>query len=126
MSRQGSAPERQDALARARAHSPFLREALNGRFDIGETFLEGGALSAAELALSERCENFETELRRQRLGLALATALGDLCAELGLEQVTGLLSDFADAAIDRAVKEAIIERVPDAEPTGFAVIAMGK
>src|SRR6185295_19197523 len=33
---------------------------------------------------------------------------------------------FADRAIDRAVEAAIRERVPDAEPRGFAVIAMGK
>ena len=64
-------------------------------------------------------------LRRQRQALALAVALGDLSGELTLEQVTELLSDFADA-IDRAVKAAIGERTPDAEPRGFAVIAMGK
>src|SRR5205814_9029216 len=59
-------------------------------------------------------------------GLALAVALGDLAGELSLEAVTRLLSDFADAAIDRAVAAAIRERVPDAQPLGFAVIAMGK
>ena len=37
-----------------------------------------------------------------------------------------MLSDFADLAIDRALRLAIAERVPDAEPAGFAVIAMGK
>ncbi len=37
-----------------------------------------------------------------------------------------MLSGFADAAIDEAVSAAISERVPDAVPTGFAVIAMGK
>ena len=65
-------------------------------------------------------------MRRQRLGLALAVALGDLAGELTLEQVTRLLSDFADQAIDEAVAAAIAERVPGAEPEGFAVIAMGK
>jgi glutamate-ammonia-ligase adenylyltransferase len=53
-------------------------------------------------------------------------ALGDLAGELPLEQVTRLLSDFADRAIDQAIKAAIRERVPDADPQGFAVIAMGK
>jgi len=68
----------------------------------------------------------ERALRRRRHGLALAVALGDLAGELPLERVTALLSDFADAAIDEAVAAAIAERVPDAAPSGFAVIAMGK
>ena len=41
--------------------------------------------------------------------------------------MTRLLSDFADRAIDRARRRPRSrERVPDAEPQGFAVIAMGK
>ena len=83
-------------------------------------------MSAVETALSDRSEDLESELRRQKLTLALAVALGDLSGELGLEQVTRLLSEFADGAIDRAVAAAIAERVPDAKPQGFAVIAMGK
>jgi glutamate-ammonia-ligase adenylyltransferase len=65
-------------------------------------------------------------LRQRRQGLALAIALGDLSGELTLEQVTRFLSDFADSAIDQAVEAAIAERVPDTDPHGFAVIAMGK
>src|SRR5919112_3097850 len=65
----------------------------------------------------------EDALRR---ALALAVGLGDLAGELPLEQVTRLLSDFADRAIDEAVAAAISERVPGADPQGFAVIAMGK
>jgi glutamate-ammonia-ligase adenylyltransferase len=56
----------------------------------------------------------------------LAVALGDLSGELPLERVTKILSDFADRAIDEALSAAILERVPDADPCGFAVIAMGK
>ncbi len=41
-------------------------------------------------------------------------------------EVTGLLSGFADEAIDRAIRAAIRERTPDAEPRGFAAIALGK
>ncbi len=65
-------------------------------------------------------------MRRERSGLALAVALGDLSGELTLESVTRLLSDFADRAIDEAVTAAISERVLGAEASGFAVIAMGK
>lgn len=43
-----------------------------------------------------------------------------------LEQVTRWLSDFADRAIDTALRAAIGERVPDADARGFSVIAMGK
>ncbi len=117
---------RADALMRAERHSPFLREAARAYPEIAETFLTRGAAEAAERALSVRAEALEVELRRQRHGLALAVALGDLSGELPLEDVTRLLSDFADSAIDLAIRAAILERVPDAEPQGFAVIAMGK
>lgn len=113
-------------MRRARDHSPFLREAIQARGDIVEIFVEYGAVAAAELALRATGANVEACLRRKRHGLALAVALGDLAGELRLEEVTRLLSGFADQAIDEAVAAAIAERVPDAEPRGFAVIAMGK
>jgi [glutamine synthetase] adenylyltransferase / [glutamine synthetase]-adenylyl-L-tyrosine phosphorylase len=117
---------REDAIRRARLHSPFLRDAIEARKDIAEVFLKRGGLAGAELAMAAAAEDAEAELRRRRHGLALAVALGDLSGELSLEQVTALLSDFADRAIDRAVTAALAERVPDAPPKGFAVIAMGK
>jgi glutamate-ammonia-ligase adenylyltransferase len=118
--------KRQHAIARAERFSPFLREALGARPDIAEYFELNGAEKAAELALKATDAELGIELRRQRLGLALAVALGDLAGELSLEDVTGLLSGFADRAIHRAVEAAIRERVPDADVHGFAVIAMGK
>src|SRR5262249_14771131 len=81
---------------------------------------------AAEQALSLDGDGLDAKLRRRRHGLALAVALGDLSGELPLEEVTRLLSDFADSAIDEAIRAAILERVADSEPPGFAVIAMGK
>jgi len=118
---------RKDAIERARGHSPFLREALNAREDIARRFAEDGAGAAAQLAASESDdEDVGRRLRRQRHALALAVALGDLSGELSLEQVTMLLSDFADSAIDQAVAAAIAERTPESPPEGFAVIAMGK
>ena len=113
-------------MRRARDHSPFLREATQARGDIVEIFTEYGALAAAELALRASGANIEARLRRKRYGLALAVALGDLAGELRLEEVTQLLSGFADQAIDEAVATAIAERVPNAKPQGFSVIAMGK
>jgi [glutamine synthetase] adenylyltransferase / [glutamine synthetase]-adenylyl-L-tyrosine phosphorylase len=118
---------RDEAVGRARDHSPFLREAIAARGEIADAFLERGAAAAAELALAAAPDlPIDRRLRVRRHGLALAVALGDLAGELSLEQVTALLSDFADSAIDEAVAAAITERVPDAEPRGFAVIAMGK
>ncbi|MGE5562644.1 MAG: bifunctional [glutamate--ammonia ligase]-adenylyl-L-tyrosine phosphorylase/[glutamate--ammonia-ligase] adenylyltransferase [Bacillota bacterium] len=130
MSRTGNSPGdemRENAVERARGHSPFLREAMLARADIAHTFLAEGAEAAAHAALAAAADlPIDKRLRQRRLGLALAVALGDLAGELALERVTRLLSDFADQAIDEAVAAAIAERVPDAAPQGFAVIAMGK
>ena len=126
MNRQDSGNGREEAIGRARRFSPFLRDALEARPEIANRFGVEGAKAAAAVALGEAGPYLDVELRRQRLGLALAVALGDLSGELSLEEVTSLLSDFADRAIDRAVAEAMRERVPDSEPAGFAVIAMGK
>jgi [glutamine synthetase] adenylyltransferase / [glutamine synthetase]-adenylyl-L-tyrosine phosphorylase len=118
---------RSDAIDRARDHSPFLREALSAQVKVAEAFVSRGAVAAAEIALAAAPDApVDRRLRQRRHGLALATALGDLAGELSLEQVTHLLSDFADTAIDDALTAALSERVPDAEPRGFAAIAMGK
>jgi [glutamine synthetase] adenylyltransferase / [glutamine synthetase]-adenylyl-L-tyrosine phosphorylase len=117
---------RDEAVRRASGHSPFLREAMRARAEIVEAFTANGAAAAVKLALASPGDTIDSRLRRQRYALALAVALGDLAGELSLEQVTSLLSDFADRAIDQAVEAAIAERMPEAEPRGFAVIAMGK
>jgi len=126
MSRQISKEARVAALDRASLHSPFLREAMQLRTDVAELFTTEGASKAVELALGSAGGDLDSTLRRQRHALALAAALGDLSGELSFEEVTSLLSDFADRAIGEAVAAAITERVPGADPTGFAVIAMGK
>lgn len=117
---------RSEAVDRARSHSPFLRSVMEARPEILEEFERSGSDAAIRLADSAQAENIDDRQRRQRRGLALAIALGDLAGELSFEQVTRHLSDFADAAIDAAVRSAISERVPGAGPAGFAVIAMGK
>ena len=117
---------RRDALERARRFSPFLRDALEARPELGQCFLEHGSRAAIAAALEEAEGTVEVELRRSRLGLALAIALGDLSGELELEEVTRHLSDFADQAIGRALAAAVQERVADAQPEGIAVIALGK
>jgi glutamate-ammonia-ligase adenylyltransferase len=117
---------RADALARAERHSPFLRDALVAFPSVGEAFGSAGPTAALAVAQLVRADELERQLRLRRRGLALAAALGDLAGELSLEQVTAALSDFADQAIDAALRHAIAERVPGAGSDGYAVIAMGK
>ena len=117
---------RLDAIERASNHAPFLREAMASRPDIVDSFRNSGPETAAAQALQSGAETVEAELRRRRRGLELAVALGDLSGELQLERVTALLSDFADAAIGRAVDAAMAELFPDEQAGGLAVIALGK
>ena len=117
---------RRDAIERARSEAPFLREAMLARPELVAIFAADGADGAVRNALSATGDDLAIELRRRRHGLALTVALGDLAGEYRLERVTELLSDFAEDAIDRALACAIAERVPDAEPAGIAVIALGK
>ena len=117
---------RYDAVDRAERFSPFLREACRAHPEIVQSFFDEGPVSASERALAVEADDVENALRRRRAKLALAVALGDLAGELSFEQATRLLSDFADQAIGAAVRAAVQERVPGAEPDGFTVIAMGK
>ena len=121
----GKATNRQGASSAPEAFAPFLREATLAFPDLVEAFA-AKARRGRRRALTPPATTSATELRRRRHGLALAVALGDLAGEFDLEQVTAMLSDFADDAIDRALAAAIAERVPDAEPAGIAVIALGK
>jgi glutamate-ammonia-ligase adenylyltransferase len=65
-------------------------------------------------------------LRLARRRLALIVAVGDLAGTLDLAAVTGALSDFADRALDHAIRAAIEERTPGAPMVGFAALALGK
>ena len=56
----------------------------------------------------------------------MALAIGDLAGALSLAQVVEALSAFADRALDAAITDGIRRRAPDADPTGFSAIALGK
>ncbi|MGE8135583.1 bifunctional [glutamate--ammonia ligase]-adenylyl-L-tyrosine phosphorylase/[glutamate--ammonia-ligase] adenylyltransferase [Novosphingobium subterraneum] len=116
------------ALARARAHSPFLSMAL-GRLPEVESLLAAGdtegALARAKAAGSG-IEDAAVALRRERMALALVVAIGDLAGAFPLGRVVAELSDFADRSLDAAIAAAIRRRVPDADSTGFTAIALGK
>lgn len=118
-------PDWNGALERARSHAPFLAKALDRRPDIAALLAEGRgeeALAAARIEV----EDTGIALRRERLGLALALAVGDLAGAFPLARVVHELSGFADRALDAAIAAAIRRRVPDAEPQGFTALALGK
>ncbi|HEY0626633.1 MAG TPA: bifunctional [glutamine synthetase] adenylyltransferase/[glutamine synthetase]-adenylyl-L-tyrosine phosphorylase [Allosphingosinicella sp.] len=117
-----------DALTRAAVFSPFLKLQLKrfpnvtsalgkGRFDQAMTRARAAGAEAQTVAAA---------LRRERSALALALGVADLAGAMPLEQVIGTLSDFADDAVERALQDTFAQRTPDAEPLGFAVLALGK
>jgi len=65
-------------------------------------------------------------MRRERLALATALAVGDLAGAFPLPQVVGELTAFADRALDRAIRTAIFERTGEDHPSGFMALALGK
>ncbi|MHA6317789.1 bifunctional [glutamine synthetase] adenylyltransferase/[glutamine synthetase]-adenylyl-L-tyrosine phosphorylase [Altererythrobacter sp. CAU 1778] len=116
-----------DALRRADAHSPFLSRALERQPDLAQLLAAGdgaGALAWAEKAGDGM--SVRVALRRRRLALATALGVGDLGGAFDLAMVIGTLSRFADEALDAAIAEAILNRAPDSEPTGFTGLALGK
>ena len=114
------------AIERARAHSPFLRNAMVARPALIDQFLAQGSADVIAGASAPRDAPIDSALRHARLDLALGVALGDLAGELSLEQVTRALSEFADRALHQAITAAMGERLPGAEAMGIAAIAMGK
>ncbi|MCL6699393.1 bifunctional [glutamine synthetase] adenylyltransferase/[glutamine synthetase]-adenylyl-L-tyrosine phosphorylase [Sphingomonas sp. NSE70-1] len=117
---------RAEAVGRAEANAPFLRSSIAAFPAIAASFVEEGSDAAVGKALSITGESVAEQLRRQRHALALAVALADISNEKPLEWVTATLSDFADKAMDEALRAAMLERVPDEEPRGLAVLALGK
>ena len=113
-----------DAIARARAHAPFLALLLD-REPVLAARLAAGRLDPG-FTSAEPDMPIARQLRLDRRALALSVAIGDLSGALDLTGVTRALSDFADAALDRAIRAAIEERTPGAEPRGFVAIALGK
>ncbi|MBX3562867.1 MAG: bifunctional [glutamine synthetase] adenylyltransferase/[glutamine synthetase]-adenylyl-L-tyrosine phosphorylase [Sphingomonas sp.] len=114
------------ALARGRAHSPFLRFLIERHPAVTDALAAGDIAAALDLARAAAGADVLAALRHERGALALALAIGDLAGALTLGEVTGALSDLADRTLERAMAAAIAERTPDGSPSGFAVIALGK
>lgn len=113
-----------DAVARARRWSPFLN-LLATREPLIAAAAEEGRLLLPSGPVDEDLP-IGRALRLRRRALALTVAIGDLAGVLDLTAVTGVLSDFADEALDAAIRTAMVERYPGAEPRGFAALALGK
>jgi glutamate-ammonia-ligase adenylyltransferase len=115
------------ALTRAAANSPFLARLIDDQPALVALLKKGDADGALTSALSVTIDqNPAATVRLRRQGVALVTAIADLAGIWDLTRLTRILSDFADSALDSAIAAAIEERVPGAEPKGFAVIALGK
>jgi glutamate-ammonia-ligase adenylyltransferase len=117
-----------DALARARAESPFLARALERQPDLAGLLEQGDASAAMQYAYSagENAPDLASALRRERLALATALAIGDLAGEFSVAKVMSELSSLADRALDQGITEIITRRVEDAEPQGMIALALGK
>lgn len=115
----------EDAIQRARDHAPFLAHLIDREPEL-ISGLEGALADPVTAARVDGALSMGKMLRLERRRLALLVALGDLSGRYDLTRVTRLLTDFADDAVDRAIRTAIAERTPDAEPRGFAAIALGK
>jgi [glutamine synthetase] adenylyltransferase / [glutamine synthetase]-adenylyl-L-tyrosine phosphorylase len=132
-------------LAAIFGNSPFLGQLLMSESDIVEAFLtqDSAAVLADLLAeLTRAGQDGDTArlmraLRRARRRAALLIALADIAGAWDLEQVTGALSDFADAALTLAADH-LLRRAGEAgdlvlpsldrpsEESGLVILAMGK
>ena len=121
------ASSRQSALDRLTAHAPFLaRLADLNPDDVASYLREGTDAALTAVAPPTVGDDIMRTLRQWRGRMALLLALGDLSGEHDVATTTRLLSNFADQACDAALAAAFAERVPDEEPRGLSVIALGK
>jgi glutamate-ammonia-ligase adenylyltransferase len=117
-----------DALVRARAFSPYLKTQLDQFPFVAEALERGDVAAALSVAgrAGDEATNLAASLRRERNALSMALGISDLAGAIPLERLMETLSDLADRCLERAVAAAIHERTPDAEPRGFAIVALGK
>ena len=137
----GEPPEVQELLAGAGGCSPYLKSLMEQDGDWLRVSLAAG-IEPALRGVTEHAETLDLAglkpgLRRAKRRVALLVALADLGGAWSLEQVTGVLSDFADLAVDLTIKRLIgaeiaRKKIPGAGPddvasaAGMSVLAMGK
>ena len=113
-----------DALKRAVAEAPFLATLVAREKDVVAALLAGDRVPILDRpgGLSDTAR----DLRLARRRAALAVAILDLAGAWDLTAVTEALTGFADEALDRAIRTALLERTPDVPPAGFVALALGK
>jgi glutamate-ammonia-ligase adenylyltransferase len=131
------------ALAAARRRAPYLDRSAERAPDAAAAIAAGAAAQVAAEAIAQAhaagglpLVDAMTALRRAKRAMHLAVAIGDLAGVWPLEQVTGELSAFADAALGAAERVAAHALVASREladaPSGsegvpgLILIAMGK
>lgn len=121
-------PDWKEALARARSHAPFLARALERQPQLEALLCEGRCEEALAWARDQGSheEDPAIALRKQRLGLATTVAIADLAEAFDLARVVKELTDFADHALDTAIRTAISERTGQPHAEGLIALALGK
>ncbi|WP_299196755.1 bifunctional [glutamate--ammonia ligase]-adenylyl-L-tyrosine phosphorylase/[glutamate--ammonia-ligase] adenylyltransferase [uncultured Erythrobacter sp.] len=120
-------PDWKEAIARARAHAPFLARALDRQPELEALLQAGEGEAALEWSKARGSgESADIALRRQRIGMAAALAVGDLAGAFPLTRVMGELTDFADHALDTAIRTAITERTGEERADGMIALGLGK
>lgn len=120
--------EWQEAIERAQRYAPFLARALERQPELAGILANGNGDAALDWARAQAdaSDDVGIALRRERLALATALAIGDLAGAFSTGKVMVELSAFADRALDTAIRAAIDKRVAGAEPEGFIALALGK
>ncbi|MDF2495208.1 bifunctional [glutamine synthetase] adenylyltransferase/[glutamine synthetase]-adenylyl-L-tyrosine phosphorylase [Sphingomonas sp.] len=108
-----------DAIERAHDFSPFLANLIDREPAFSVETLQRPIALDRDFATGKA-------LRLARRQLALQVAIGDLAGIFDLTDVTHRLTNFADFALNEAIRTALLERCPDEEPTGFVALALGK
>ena len=133
-------PPLADLIAGAVSASPYLMTLLEKERDWLLSAVEDPAAAAAleiDAAREMEPEDVGPRLRQGKRRIALITALADLGGAWPLEKVTGVLTDFADAACGAALRAGLAPhlrrgKLPGmglddlADAAGMTVLAMGK
>ncbi|WP_370274877.1 bifunctional [glutamine synthetase] adenylyltransferase/[glutamine synthetase]-adenylyl-L-tyrosine phosphorylase [Pararhodobacter marinus] len=135
------APELRDLLGGTAGCSPFLKGLIERDADwLREALSQGPEAAMADLMaalMPQGPAETGSALRLGKRRIALLAALADLGGLWSLEEVTGALTSFADAAVHRAFATHLAEeirrkKIPGAQPgdeehgAGMVAFAMGK
>src|SRR6185295_11608086 len=115
-----------EAIGRARAHSPFLAMQLERLPQVAEMLGQDDLAAALAVAGETGDADVMAAVRRERSGHALALGIADLAGIITLGELVAALSDLADRLISRALAASVAERTPGAESRGFAILGLGK